>query len=183
MKAILFILMMCGFYYGMNQYALSEDAITRWIKESHFLDQASADKFCSAIGPLTEVHYTYTKNGLHPQIAADSADELCPYWKKQIFPNAKWADSNLDISNLNIDKIQKFPFNSAKVSYDIKTSTYKENLIPDPNNYGEKIKKRERYEIVRHEEIFFKRDLLGNYHFISFNGYENLLYPKEVRQF
>ena len=165
MKAILFVLGIVGFYYGMSQYGLSEHALSRWIKKTHFPNREASELFCAAIHPTTKVNYSYTYNKLREKTAATEAEELCPYWKKQIIYGAKLSNSRVSISNLRIERHQKFPFNTATASFDYKVEAYPSYKTG--------------YIINRHETLIFSRNLLGDYRLKSISGYERLQWPEK----
>ncbi|SUO97508.1 hypothetical protein [Suttonella ornithocola] len=167
MKALLFILAICGFYYGMNYYALSPAPVDRWLKTTQFPSMEAAEKFCDTISPLTEANYTYTTNGKKKRIAAKTADDLCPYFKSRALEGTKLSNTRINIDNLQIERIQKFPYNAAIAKVDIK-------IDANPNRDN-----KNRYQYTRKETIHFSRNFLGNYTIHSFTGSEDIIPPED----
>ena len=165
MRAFLFILAVIGFYYGMSQYGLSEHAVSRWIKKTHFPNRESSDHFCATIRPTTEVNYSYVYNKLHEKAAATEADGLCPYWKEQIIRGAKLSNSRVTLTNLRVRRHQKFPFNTATASFDYTVEVF--------------LSYQTTYIISRHETLVFSRNLIGDYRLKSISGSERLKWPEK----
>lgn len=165
MKALLFIIAVLGFYYGINYYALSEAPVTRWIEKTHFPDSESAENFCKAISPLTKVHFTETENGIKQHVVANSGDSLCSYWKSKTHKNVSHRYTRDNIENLTVTRIQEFPYNQARASF---LYTYS---WTDP-------KTRKEIPYIYQENIRFSRNLLGEYRLISFEGNLNTITKK-----
>lgn len=164
MKAILFILAVCGFYYGINQYALSEAPVSRWLKASQFPDSEGAKMICDAVFPLTEATLTVTTNGIRPKVVIEKADDICPYYKSQIVSGISLKRSWIEIKKLNIQKLQAFPFNQATITAQLNIRT---------NN-----NKNETYEYSRNLTIEFSRGFLGDYKILSLKGTGDIIPPK-----
>lgn len=165
MKAILFILAVCGFYYGINQYALSEAPVSRWLKASQFPDSEGAKMICDAVFPLTEAALTVTTNGIRPKVVIEKADDICPYYKSQIVPNISFQSSRIDIKKLDIQKSQTFPFNQATITTEI--------ALRITNNKGKT------YIHSRNLTIKFSRGFLGDYRILSLKGTGNTIPPND----
>lgn len=176
MKAIIFILLMCGFYYGMNQYALSEDALERWITSTQFPNQESADKFCEAMEPLTEVNLDYVVN-ISKTKTVNSTEALCVYMRDRIIAGASKKNTGFKITNLNINRIQKFPFNSATATVNVEINTYTKHKEIDRYTGNTKTIENN-YHYKRAEKITFKRTFLGDYKILSFSGTADVSIPE-----
>lgn len=169
MKAILFILAVCGFYYGINQYALSEAPVSRWLKASQFPDSEGAKMICDAVFPLTEATLIVTTNGIRPKVVIEKADDICPYYQSQIIPGASLQTSWIEVKKLDIQKLQKFPFNQATITTEF--------IIRAANKRNGADKKM--YVYSRNLTIEFSRGFLGDYKILSLKGTGDIIPPKD----
>lgn len=169
MKAILFILAVCGFYYGANQYALSEAPVTRWLKTSQFPDSEGAKMICDAVFPLTEATLTVTTNGIRPKVVIEKADDICPYYQSQIIAGASLLTSSVSIKQLDIQKLQKFPFNQATITTELTIRAANKRKGDD----------KKVYTYSRNLTIEFSRGFLGDYRILSLKGTGDIIPPED----
>lgn len=164
MKALIFILVMLGFYYGINRYGMSEAPFERWVSETQFPSPKASDKFCAALSPNAVVAYETHANGQPATRSINSASALCQHWREYAQSWAKIEHSRTTISDLKITRDNHFPYNAATANFRVMFELF----------HG----RNSTYVYTRDEQLHFKRGFLGDFSITAFSGTENIDIPQ-----
>ena len=179
MKAIIMIIALCGLYYGMNFYNLSEGAVRRMVQQNYMPSKEKVDTLCSFVKANTKVKYTYKVNKDRDQVASNSPTTICKYWQSYIPTKIDWQDVN--INEVKVERIQRFPYNEATANISVRLS-YQTTTKKKTKESRTPVNVTEVIIIDRKEKVHYRRGFMGSYEYISLEGHDNVTRPEEKKR-